>query len=112
MPYSDPIIRTSYNKKYLKAHYQKNKEYYLDKKKKYIKKTLLLVNKYKDKPCLDCHIKYPSYVMDFHHREGERKENTIAIMIRQGYSFKRILEEIKKCDLICANCHRIRTHKK
>ena len=32
-------------------------------------------------------------------------------MIGCGQSKEAILEEIAKCDLICANCHRIRTAK-
>ena len=28
-----------------------------------------------------------------------------------GFSNKKVLEEIAKCDIVCANCHRIRTHR-
>jgi hypothetical protein len=63
----------------------------------------------KNRPCMDCDKRYPSYVMDFDHREGEIKTNEIARMIVGGWSKNKIETEIKKCDLVCANCHKIRT---
>lgn len=45
--------------------------------------------------------------MDFDHRPGTEKVRNVAAM--RGCSLKRLLEEIKKCDLVCANCHRLRT---
>ncbi len=62
----------------------------------------------KDKPCMDCGHKYPYYVMDFDHREN--KEYTLARCVVSGHNKQRILKEISKCDLVCSNCHRERTH--
>jgi len=71
------------------------------------------INKFKDNPCLDCGKSYPHYVMDFDHVRGE-KEFSIgsAPDIRIGFDklFSKIADEIKKCDLVCANCHRERTY--
>ena len=67
-----------------------------------------LIHKLKDIPCMDCGVEYPHYVMDFDHRDPSTKFKTIARMV--GYSLKRVQEEIDKCDVVCANCHRIRTH--
>lgn len=72
---------------------------------------LSFINEIKNKPCYDCGIIYPSYVMDFDHRKKEDKLNNIARLIRDGWSKEKLLFEIKKCDLVCANCHRIRTYK-
>lgn len=63
----------------------------------------------KDKPCADCGIVYPHYVMDFDHRNPEDKVANVSTLIRQK-NMAKTLEEIAKCDLVCANCHRIRTH--
>lgn len=63
--------------------------------------------KLKDKPCVDCGIKFPYYVMDFDHKDSE-KLGEIAKMVNK--SWDKLLKEIKKCDVVCANCHRIRTH--
>jgi len=57
-------------------------------------------------PCLRCGQKYPYYVMDWHHRNPCEKSFGLG---QQSFrkSRKLLLEEIAKCDLLCANCHRI-----
>lgn len=64
-------------------------------------------NKAKDIPCADCGIKYPPYVMDFDHQED--KEYEIASLSSRFISIEKVLAEIAKCDVVCANCHRKRT---
>jgi hypothetical protein len=49
--------------------------------------------------------------MQFDHRPGEGKSFDVASAVR-GYSRKRILAEIAKCDLVCANCHAVRTYRR
>lgn len=72
-----------------------------------------LLNKLKDYPCNDCGVKYPPCVMDFHHREPTTKVNTVGQLMNSGFcNMDKVLAEIAKCDLICANCHRIRTYGK
>jgi hypothetical protein len=46
------------------------------------------------------------YVLDFHHRDPETKEISISYVINWGWSKKRIMKEVEKCDCLCANCHR------
>ena len=71
------------------------------------------VNSLKNQPCVDCGKKYPPYVMDFDHRDKNLKRGNIGSLVSQAYfNKKKLLEEISKCDLVCANCHRIRTHKR
>lgn len=70
-----------------------------------------LVDELKSKPCMDCGGIFPPCVMDFDHRGEDDKIADICTMVtRRGTSMKRLLEEIAKCDLVCSNCHRIRTH--
>lgn len=68
-------------------------------------------NYLKTHPCVDCG--EPDWVvLEFDHVRG-KKEHTIANLAKQGYdSLNRIIEEIKKCDVVCANCHRRRTYKR
>ena len=61
-------------------------------------------------PCADCNIKYPYYVMDFDHLRD--KERNVSRMSHDSGSLDRIKAEIAKCELVCANCHRIRTYKR
>ena len=59
-------------------------------------------------PCLDCGISYPYYVMDFDHVRGQKHANVMELI--PTLSKKKIDEEIAKCEIVCSNCHRIRTH--
>lgn len=72
--------------------------------------SLRAVARMKSKPCADCGIKYPSYVMDFDHRDPKTKTANVSRMLRCGKPLSEVLAEIKKCDVVCANCHRERTH--
>ena len=69
-----------------------------------------LVRRLKDRPCADCGGRFPPHVMDFDHVRG-RKRGDIARMKMQT-STEALLREIAKCDVVCANCHRIRTHQR
>lgn len=62
----------------------------------------------KDVPCSDCGQRYPYYVMDFDHVEGIKEFNLCNAAI--SYGIDRIEVEIAKCEVVCSNCHRIRTH--
>lgn len=44
------------------------------------------------------------YVLEFHHRHSKDKE--VSVMVADSYSRERILKEIEKCDVLCANCHK------
>lgn len=66
-----------------------------------------IVNDRKAVPCTDCGVSYPSYVMDFDHL-GD-KVRGISYMARH-YSVEKVLAEIEKCEVVCANCHRERTY--
>jgi len=61
-------------------------------------------------PCMDCKINYPYYVMDFDHVRGRKHKNVMELI--PTLSKKKIDEEIAKCEIVCSNCHRIRTHQR
>ena len=60
-------------------------------------------------PCMDCHNTWPYYVMQFDHNGTAEKVGGINYLLRYG-TFEQVLEEIDKCDLVCGNCHAIRTY--
>lgn len=73
-------------------------------------KLFLIVNKIKESSsCMDCDQSYHSYQMDFDHRDQTLKINGITDMIVSQQSIEIIMSEIDKCDLICANCHAMRS---
>lgn len=61
----------------------------------------------KDGPCTDCGERHPAVAMDFDHVSGEK---LLAVSRLKSASVARVLAELEKCELVCANCHRIRTH--
>jgi hypothetical protein len=60
----------------------------------------------KEKCCYKCGFDHPA-ALDFHHRNPDDKLYEVALMPQWGISKKKILAEIEKCDVLCANCHRI-----
>lgn len=64
-----------------------------------------------DVPCLDCKVVYPPYVMQFDHIADD-KDRAVAALAQAGASLDRLKAEIAKCELVCANCHALRTHQR
>jgi len=62
----------------------------------------------KRKPCMDCGLCFPSCCMDFDHRDPSTKNHHVGHLIMRKTEL--MAAEIEKCDLVCAVCHRIRTH--
>ncbi len=58
---------------------------------------------YKGGQCQECGYKKCPAALTFHHRNPEEKEYQIAVML--AWSWARIVQELDKCDLLCANCH-------
>ena len=46
------------------------------------------------------------YVLDFHHTGDDEKSDNVSKLVWRGFPIKVILEEVKKCIVLCANCHR------
>ena len=58
--------------------------------------------------CKVCGFKEHPAALDFDHRDPKQKEFTIADFTRKGWSLERVKKEVAKCDVICANHHRIK----
>lgn len=70
-----------------------------------------IVNKIKNNPCSDCGNKYPSCAMDMDHIRGVKIAN-ISALAKGTRKLCFLLEELDKCELVCGNCHRVRTHER
>lgn len=75
-------------------------------------KIARMVERFKSAPCMDCRQSYPPCVMDFDHRPEERKLFGLGGTAIAAYALERVMAEIAKCDLVCANCHRLRTQRR
>ena len=92
-----------------RKHYQKHKErikiatktYRLNKKSAWqaYKQTLF---------CIKCGQNHPA-TLDFHHIVPSPSNRKLHSLVQRG-AFSLVLDEIKKCMVLCANCHRILHH--
>lgn len=67
-----------------------------------------LLDALREVPCADCAQRYPPCAMDFDHRDPALKEVGVTRLRGRAGAY-RILAEAAKCDIVCANCHRLRT---
>lgn len=95
-----------YTKKYRAARYADNPRWMKLGKKAVAKHAW--IEGIKSEKCSDCKRKYPTACMDFDHVRGTKSYN-IAHMVKLAYSIEAIKKELEKCELVCSNCHRIRT---
>jgi len=66
------------------------------------------LNALKEGPCTDCGGRFPVVAMDLDHVRGE-KRGDVGNLVRSGVGWPVIEAELAKCELVCANCHRVRT---
>jgi hypothetical protein len=104
MGYDDPQKQRDY----CKGHYQRNKAAYLARNARQRLEIRKYIHDEKNKPCADCKDSHPYYVMDFDHRDGTGKLYEPNRLTLVG-SLWIVIEELAKCDVVCSNCHRIRT---
>ena len=93
------------NSESLKNHYYSNKEYYYNKSRNYyLELKEWFINYKQTLKCSKCG-ESRHWVLDFHHKDPSIKDGTIAQMLINS-SKEKLLQEIDKCDVLCANCHR------
>jgi predicted nucleic-acid-binding Zn-ribbon protein len=106
MPYKDENVRKAYHKEQSRKHYEANREAIIQKatdKKKIFKAEW---KEYKGTlACTKCGFSH-SAALDFHHEDPTKKEANINRLLSNG-QYAKLKEELKKCVVICANCHRI-----
>ncbi|HWC08536.1 MAG TPA: hypothetical protein VG458_05750 [Solirubrobacterales bacterium] len=95
---------------YKQEHYAANRERYIEqaiarKRTMVLARVELLIEFFRDNPCVDCGEADP-VVLEFDHLRD--KEFSIAKGL-QDRNWQAVLDEMAKCDVVCANCHRRRT---
>ena len=106
MPYKDPLKKKEKQQGYSKKHYDEN----VNKVKATTKKTKSsFKQKWKDfkdtLSCLECGTNHPA-TLDFHHIDPEMKSKSVHQLVR-AKSYRKALEEVEQCLVLCANCHRV-----
>lgn len=96
-----------------KKHYEANKRLYkeraLHNNKKYLERNRDFINQLKAQtPCADCGRSFHPIAMDFDHLSD--KSRNISEMVILKMSLSSLKEEIAKCEIVCACCHRVRTY--
>jgi hypothetical protein len=99
---------------YYRLYYERNKSRFIEKnrqnKNRQRKRLRIILWNVKQRPCEDCGCSYHPWVMELDHRNGTTKIAAVANLVSKGCTDARLLEEIGKCDVVCANCHRMRTY--
>ena len=95
----------SYNREY----YQRKRQHLLEKQREKNKRLAesrrkWLVDYKKTLKCNRCGESHPA-TLTFHHKSGSEKNFEIGNALCLGVSLKRLIEEIEKCEVLCANCH-------
>jgi hypothetical protein len=115
VPLKDLEARRQYNKEYQRKWYSdpENKKLQISRSaesnKKRNKEYREKINDLKDTPCMDCGNRFPPVCMDFDHITDNKITDVSSMVRRNRYTWEKIQAEIDKCELVCANCHRIRT---
>lgn len=65
-------------------------------------------NKKKKSECKECGEDRHPDLLEYHHKNEEQKKAGISELVQLGKPNEKIEEEIKKCELLCANCHRLK----
>jgi hypothetical protein len=71
--------------------------------------TMEMLREWRQVPCTDCGGRFEPHQMDFDHREPDSKSFHLLTGRAMLMSTKRLMAEVEKCDVVCANCHRLRT---
>ena len=105
------VCSNARSKKYYHDNKDHHKKVVLTRNKKLINENRQkLFDFYKTNACVDCGNNNP-IVLELDHKDNVEKINTVSHMIHAGFSWKTIENEIYKCEVRCANFHRIRTAK-
>jgi len=89
--------------------WERRKQYYKKSIKEKHHENIKFIHKEKLKQgCVCCGYKENPYALDFDHLDPASKIDGVARMSTRN--IEKIKEEILKCQVLCANCHRIKTH--
>jgi hypothetical protein len=92
------------------AYYAEHREEEIERVRTRMAATLEFLRDLRRRPCADCGQSFPPWVMDFDHRDPRTKSFALAAGHALLKSRNVLAAEVAKCDVVCANCHAIRTY--
>ena len=99
--------KAEYNRRWYDANREKQVRCVMRNNERYRRRIADLLLELKRGPCTDCGSIHPM-AMEFDHVWGV-KDTIIAYAARRHFSLQRLMAELAKCQLVCSNCHRVRT---
>ena len=91
------------SRRYYKENSNKHKQYVNDRRIRILNDLCVLKVSLGCCKCTESHVA----TLDFHHKNPDEKEICISTAItKNGWSKERVMEEVKKCVVMCSNCHR------
>lgn len=100
--------KAEYNLRWYDENKRAHVDDVLENNARYTARAREVVRQAKSVPCAECGRTFPPVVMDFDHVRGEKLLD-VSQLVKRTPSLRRLLAEIAKCEVVCANCHRIRT---
>jgi hypothetical protein len=93
-------------------YYSANREREIERVTRRQAATTAFLRELREVPCADCGGRFAGHQMDFDHRNPAEKTFTICAGRASLKSREQIVAEVAKCDVVCANCHRLRSRRR
>jgi len=97
-----------YKEYHLRTWSDRKDKHYCSSRFSYAKKLQKFTEFLSEQACVDCGCNDPLY-LEFDHKDQTSKEFTISEK-KKRLSINNLMKEIGKCDIVCVNCHKIRTY--
>lgn len=113
MPYKSSVRKREYQAEYFREYYRQHSLEIRQRSRTANKVAFVrnrrLIRAAKDRPCADCHGTFHFAAMQFDHVRGTK---VFDIANYQTRSLRLLQLELAKCEVVCANCHAVRTYER
>lgn len=99
---------TNEPKNYTQKYYREHRDYFLKRNQERKRQFREYYMENKNKPCTDCKVQFDPICMEYDHRDPSTKLFNVS-QPQSVSSLQKLKDEIAKCDVVCSNCHKLRT---
>jgi hypothetical protein len=96
---------------YDRAYHERTRDVRLRQKREWADALYAWYHELKSHPCADCGQRFHHAAMTFDHLPGVEKVDEVSNLVRRRRKRAAILE-VEKCELVCANCHAVRSYER